>query len=512
MMKTSGATLAGGVVGALVVVEATSGVLQGYYTPLFTDIARNLGIHDADINWFEAAQLLLSAIVVPVLARLGDMIGHRKVLIASLIVTMIASYLIAFAPNFPLFVAAWALQGFYVVWLPLNVAIIFARARQQPNTAALTRKGAGTIVVALQAGAIGGALLGGQAGAFLPLWGALLVPAVMVTIALLVVVFKVPDTGVRGGGSIDTAGTSIMTLGLLAIMGGLSLVRLEGITVWVVGMVAIGVALMFLFVRVESRKEDPLVDMKMMRDPALWPVIVTSTLFGVSVLGGQGPLSTFARTDPAEVGYGLGLNSATASYVIGAYVFSLLVGAGLFARISAVLTPRTVLIGASSLVAVGYLLLIPFHGSVAEVVACMVVAGLGSGALVAALPAAAAAAAPPEHTGVATGLTNTTKTIGGAFASSAFALALASGGAAALDGTATEAGSLSGYMTVWAICGGTAIVATVFLFVVPKVAFTSGGDALVAEAGIDLETSASQPMTTQPSPAPTGTGPEESDK
>ena len=87
-----------GVVGALVVVEATSGVLQGYYSPLYSDMARHLDINDAHINWFEAAQLLLSAIVVPLLARLGDMIGHRKVLIGSLAVTAAASWGIAFAP------------------------------------------------------------------------------------------------------------------------------------------------------------------------------------------------------------------------------------------------------------------------------------------------------------------------------------------------------------------------------------------------------------------------------
>ena len=483
-MIRSRTALAGGVVGALVVVEGTSGVLQGYYTPLFTDIARHLGITDADINWFEAAQLLLSSIVVPVLARLGDMFGHRRILIASLIVTMIASFGIAFAPTFPWFVAAWALQGFYVVWLPLNVAIIFSRARKEPDSAALTRKGAGVIVVALQAGAIMGALAGGQLGGLLPLWLTLCVPAVLVTVALIVVLFKVPDPGVRGGGTIDTRGTSILTIALLAIMGGLSLVRVDGITMWVVGMVLIGVLLLWAFVKVEERAEHPLVDMTMLRSPALWPVIVTAALFGVSVLGAQGPLSTFARTDPDEVGYGLGLTSATASYLIGAYVLSLLVGAGVFSKVSAVLTPRLVLIGASALVAAGYLALIPLHGGVAQVVACMVVAGLGSGALVAALPAAAAAAAPPEHTGVATGLTNTTKTIGGAFASAAFAIALASGATAALDGGATDAGSLSGYITVWAICGGTALVAMAFLFAVPKVAFTSSADALVAEAGV----------------------------
>ncbi|MDN4491598.1 hypothetical protein QQX13_12210 [Demequina sp. SYSU T00068] len=54
MARTS-MRLAGGIVGALVVVEASSGVIQGYYTPLLTDIARHLGIHDADVNWFESS-------------------------------------------------------------------------------------------------------------------------------------------------------------------------------------------------------------------------------------------------------------------------------------------------------------------------------------------------------------------------------------------------------------------------------------------------------------------------
>ena len=483
-----------GVVGALVVVEATSGVIQGYYTPLLSDVARHLDINDAQVNWFEAAQLLLSAIVVPLLARLGDIVGHRKVLIGSLAVTAVASWAIAFAPSFWLFTLVWAIQGFYVVWLPMNVAIIHARARKHPNTAELTRKGAGIIVVALEAGAIGGALLAGQFGLLFSdrLWISLSIPAVVVTIAFVVVLFKVPDPGTRGEGGIDLAGTVVLSLSLLAITGGLALVRLDGVTMWVVGMILAGGALMWLFVRVELGKDEPVIDMRLIARPTVWPVVLTSALFGVSVLGAQGPLSTFAATDPSEVGYGLGLDSANRSYLIGAYVFSLLVGAAVFARVSRVLAPRHVLMGASAMVATGYLLLVPFHGSVAIVATCMVVAGFGSGALVAALPAMAAAAAPPHQTGVATGLTNTTKTLGGAFASAIFALALASG----VDTEQTTAASLTGYQTVWIICGVTAVGAVIALLTVPKVAFTNadpdamglaleavGADAVVSGAG-----------------------------
>jgi len=100
---TKRTALAGGVVGGLAVVEFTSGVIQGYYTPLFSDIARKLAIHDADINWLEAVQLLLSAIVVPLLARLGDMYGHRRVLLGTLILTGASAWIFSFS--------AWTFTG-----------------------------------------------------------------------------------------------------------------------------------------------------------------------------------------------------------------------------------------------------------------------------------------------------------------------------------------------------------------------------------------------------------------
>jgi hypothetical protein len=91
---------------------------------------------------------------------------------------------------------------------------------------------------------------------------------------------------------------------------------------------------------------------------------------------------------------------------------------------------------------------------------------------VAALPAAAASAAPATQTGVATGLTNSVKTVGGAIASCVFGIALLHGVAATAGGTEGTAGSLEGYMTVWIVCGVTALAAAVLLLFVPKDSFT----------------------------------------
>ena len=465
-----------GVVGFLVVVEFTSGILQGYYTPLLTDIARHLGIHDADVNWLEGTQLMLSALVVPAFAKLGDMVGHKRMLLWSTAITGVASIALAFTDQFWVFLVAWALQGFYVVWLPLEIALVWSRSRSAERPAAMTRKAAGLLVAALEFGAIAGALSAGALSDVLSMQVLLLVPAVAVVACFVVVWFGVKESPDLAGGRLDTVGLVIISLALLSLTGGLSFMRLNGpadLLSW--GLIALGVLLVVPFARYELRHPDPLIDVRMFRSPSLWPVFLTAGLFGVSVLGAQAPLSTFARTDAAVYGYGLGATSFQTSLLIGSYVLSLVVGAMLFPLATRWVTPRIALIGASSLVAIGYLLFLPFHDGYAQVLANMIVAGIGSGALVAALPAAAAAAAPAHQTGVATGLTNSVKTVGGAIASCVFGIALLGTAGQAAVGTA---GSFSGYVTVWLVCGVTAAVAAVLLAFVPKLAFS---DAPVAE-------------------------------
>jgi len=473
------------VVGFLAFVEFTSGILQGYYTPMLTDIARHLGIHDADVNWLEGSQLALSALVVPALAKLGDMVGHKRILLWSTAVTAVASLVLPFTDSFAVFLVAWALQGFYVVWLPLEIALIWSRSRAAGHSAATTAKAAGLLVAALEVGAITGALLGGALVDALPLTLVLLVPALAVVACFVVIAVGVRESPELAGGRLDTVGLVLVSLALVALTGGLSFLRLNGVQdllSW--GIIALGVILLVPFARWELRHPDPLIDVRLFRSPSLWPVFVTAGLFGVSVLGAQAPLSTFARTDPAEVGYGLGTAGFQTSLIIGIYLIAMVVGALAYPAVSRRITPRVTLMLAASLVAVGYLLFVPFHDTYTQTVTNMVVAGIGSGALVAALPASAAAAAPLHQTGVATGLTNSVKTVGGAVASCVFGIALAGQLAAGAAGDAPEgtAGSFAGYLTVWLVCGFTAAAAAVLLAFVPRQAFTDASAAVEASA------------------------------
>jgi MFS family permease len=468
------------IVGLLVAVEVASGVLQGYYTPIFSDIADHLGIQDADVNWFEAAQLVVSALCVPPLARLGDLVGHKKVLLLSTAVTAVASWGVALAPSFTTFLVAWALQGAYVVWLPLEVAIIHRRtaAAGPARQRLLTRRSAAVLVGALELSVIIGALTSGALVEATSMSFLLALPAVVVTVVLVVVWVGLEDvpgqlatpTGSRGSplGAFDLRGLGLVTLALGLVMGGLIAVRLMGpasVLPWL--LVAAGLAVLVPFVRLERSLEEPMVDVRVLAHRAQWPVQLTAFLFGMSVLGAQIPLSTFARTDPEVAGYGLGADAAFVSTLVGVYVVFLAVGAFTLPLSARLLGARGALVASALLVSLGYGLFLPFHDTTQQTLVNMAVAGLGSGALVAALPAAAAAAAPPHRTGFATGMTNATKTVGGAIASSVFAIALAATGS--LEGPDEGVAPMSGYLTVWAVCAAAALVAALCLLLAPRV-------------------------------------------
>ena len=469
------------IVGFLVLVEFASGILQGYYTPIYPQIADHLSIAEGDINWFEAAQLIVSALCIPLLARLGDLVGHKKVLLVSTAVTALGSWWLAFAPGFTSFLIGWAIQGAYVVWLPLEIAIIHRRTRDSGRQELLTRRGAAILVGSLELAVIIGALTSGLLVDSLDMNVLLAMPAVVVTAVFFVILVGIEQApGDDTGGGIDWTGLGLVSLALSVLMGGLVWLRLDGggnLLGWLT--ILVSFAVFAAFWRFEARHPEPIVDVRLFSSSAQWPVQLTAFLFGVPVLGGQIPLSTYAQADPAVRGYGLGADSAFISTLIGLYVVTLAIGAFTLPLTTRLLGGvRRALVVACSLVGVGYLLWLPFHDHTWQALINMAIAGLGSGALVAALPAAAAAAAPPERTGIATGMTNGTKTVGGAIASAIFAIALTATGS--LDATAEKVAPLSGYLTVWAVCAGASFLAALALLAAPKHAFSDAPRDVVA--------------------------------
>jgi MFS family permease len=458
------------IVGFLVCVELASGILQGYYTPIYKDIAGHLDIPDASVNWFEAAQLIVAALAVPLLARLGDLVGARNVLLLSTAVTALGSWILAFAPSFTTFLVGFAIQGAYVVWLPMEVAIVYRRTTHPgllSRRDLLTRRAAAILVGALELSVIIGAVTSGAIVDSTSMTVVLMIPAIVVTAVLVVIWFGIERDPPSSGGGIDLGGLGLIVVVLGLVMGGLIAIRLQGPghpLGW--ALIVLGLLMLVPFVRYELGREEPLVDVRLFASPLQWPVQLTAFLFGMSVLGAQIPLSTFARTDPDVAGYGLGATAGFVSTLIGVYVVFLAVGAFTLPLTARLLGTRGALVLSALLVALGYALWLPFHDSTTQALVNMAIAGVGSGALVAALPASAAAGAPPERTGFATGMTNATKTVGGAIASAIFAIALSSTGS--IDDPVRGHAPLHGYLVVWSVCAIAALLAALGLLLMPR--------------------------------------------
>jgi len=294
-----------------------------------------------------------------------------------------------------------------------------------------------------------------------------MVPALVVTAALVVIWFGIERDPRTSGGRIDLGGLALINLSIGLVMGGLIAIRLQGPghpAGWV--LILAGLVTTIPFGRYELRQAEPLVDVRLLASPLQWPVQATAFLFGMSVLGAQIPLSTFARTDPAVAGYGLGASAGFVSMLIGVYVVFLAIGAFTLPVTTRWLGPRNALVVSALLVALGYGLWLPFHDSTTQALVNMAIVGVGSGALVAALPASAAAGAPADRTAFATGMTNATKTMGGAIASAVFAIALSSTGS--IRDPVKGHAPLHGYLVVWSVCAVAALLAALGLLLMPR--------------------------------------------
>ena len=242
------------IVGFLACVELASGVLQGYYTPVYQDIAHHLDIRDASVNWFEAAQLIVSALAVPLLARLGDLVGARNVLLVSTAITALGSWVLAFAPGFTTFLIGFAVQGAYVVWLPMEVAIVYRRTSGSTRSRdRLTRRAAAILVGALELSVIVGALTSGAIVDATSMTVVLMIPAIVVTAVLVVIFFGIEPDPERGTGGIDLGGLGLIVVVLGLVMGGLIAIRLQGPAHplgWL--LILAGLAMLVPFVRYEA--------------------------------------------------------------------------------------------------------------------------------------------------------------------------------------------------------------------------------------------------------------------
>jgi len=224
----------------------------------------DLGLDEIESHWVVNVYMLVLACVAAVAGRLGDMIGHRRLMVLGLAVFGLASLACGFAAGGTWLIAARGVQGVgAAIIFPVSLAMVAMTFPERQRGFALGIYGSvGTTFLAL--GPTVGGLLTDIASWRWIFW---LNPPI--TLAIAAIVLAVWRDRPRDG-----APERLDKKGFLLLVGGLSLVIfavMEGPDRgWtepaILLPLVIGVALLALFVRVERRIAAPLIDVSLFAD------------------------------------------------------------------------------------------------------------------------------------------------------------------------------------------------------------------------------------------------------
>lgn len=275
-------------------------------------VVRHFQASTAAAGWILLAFMLAQTVLMITFGRLADMFGRRSMYLAGLATFTVASLLCGLAPN------AWTLVGLRVLQAAGSAMLLTNSAALV--TAAFPRdrlgQGMGIYLASFSIAQLVGPTLGGflaqhagwqwvfwfnvPVGAACLVWGA-------------VALRRVPRTGVRA--SIDLPGNLLVLIALGSGLAALSQVTALGWTDPVVlGGLAVFAVLLPVFVLVERRRPQPLVDITLFRDRPFGYGLLASFLNSVSqigvvlllalyfqAVGGEDPLTAGMRVLPVAV-------------------------------------------------------------------------------------------------------------------------------------------------------------------------------------------------------------------
>ena len=112
-----------GIIGTLGYCGALVSVTQTVSLPLLPILPGELHTSAANVSWVATAALLSGAIANPVMGRLGDMHGKRRMILVSLCVLLAGCVIAATTSELIVLVIGRAMQGFAIAVLPLGMSI-----------------------------------------------------------------------------------------------------------------------------------------------------------------------------------------------------------------------------------------------------------------------------------------------------------------------------------------------------------------------------------------------------
>jgi predicted MFS family arabinose efflux permease len=285
--------------------------------------------------------------------------------------------------------------------------------------------------------------------------------AAMAVIATVAAELVIPESPVRSPGRVDVRGAIILGVGLV-----LPLYAIGEANAWgwgsarTLGLIGAGLAILAVWVLVELRTAEPLVNVRLLTEP---PVAMTNlaTLFvGFGMFGSFLLIPQLAEA-PEATGYGFALSATGAGLLMLPGSVAMLGAGPLSGRLSGRYTPKLPLALGGLITACGLLFLGVAHGSEVQVMIGSLVMSIGIGFAFAAMPNLIVQSVPPARTREATGFNQHVRSVGSSLGSQISAAILAG---SVVAGAPTDAG----YTTAFVVSAGVALAAGIVSALIPR--------------------------------------------
>jgi EmrB/QacA subfamily drug resistance transporter len=432
-------------------------LLQSLVLPALRPIQLDLHTTPTAAAWILTAYLLSASVATPIAGRLGDMFGKKRTLVVVLAILAVGTLISAVATSIGPMIVGRVIQGAGGAIFPLAFGII--RDEFPPE-----RRASGIALISAILGVGGGAgiVLAGPITQHLSYHWLFWLPLATVVVTTVAAWFFIPESPVRAGGTVNWTASTLLSGWLVALLVGVS----EGAS-WgwasgrLIGVLVLAAVLLAVWVWVELRAREPLVDMKMMRIRGVWTTNLASALIGFGMYSTFILVPQFAET-PSSNGYGFGASVTQGGLFLIPLTIAMLLVSPLAGRLAGLVGSRVPLI-AGAFVSAGSLALLAFaHGQRWQIYLATFLLGAGIGLAFAAMANLIVDAVPADQTGVATGVNTIMRTIGGALGSVIAVTILAS------SDLADKVPSNRGYTLAFAVSALSLVVAVGAALLVPR--------------------------------------------
>ena len=436
--------------------------LQSLVAPALSTIGADLKTTTSNASWILTAYLLSASVLTPILGRLGDMVGKRKVMIVVLSLLFIGTLVAGLADNLAVLIVARALQGAAGAVLPLSIGIVRDELPHERVSvtigllSAIFGVGAGVGIVAagpiVQASGLGWHWL---------FW----FPLILIGIALLGVIFGMPESPVRKPGRLDVLGTIILAIGLVSVLLAIS----EGST-WdwgnwkTIGLLVLGGVALIVFVIVELRVKEPLIDVRLFKFRGVWTAHAVALVFGFAMFGVFIIIPTLLEL-PKVAGGLFGKTVTEAGLFLLPTVLAMIVFAPVAGILIRKIGPKTPMLAGGVFLTIAFIIPAISHKDLWEVLVSGILTGAGIGLALAALSNAIIESVPATQTGEAVSANTVLRTIGSSIGTAIIAAIISS------NSMTTPLGAIpldKGFTIGFWVCAGVGVVAILGALVAPS--------------------------------------------